>query len=725
MTYIKKKSTKAWKIWMVTCCMLFCISIALPAFAEMPGLRVMQEYDARILMNGTYLRLEVMPEISDERVAMLPLHEVFEAAGYTVVFDSVNKQEIIHLKDGEKLALDITNGKAYLSGTEAGIFPHKVKNGKTLTTPEFFTLVDGIDARYDVATHTIIISVTPARPNDAIFYSLGDKNITLPSGTDLNLTLNGGIAVPESDNNPVVIIIHGSHPMEKAADNRYDLGFSYLLKSLAAQGYVALSPNVNLQYSFLDGEPIGMERLIAIVEETLEALKLANAGEYNGFGVDLTGKIDLSNLVLIGHSRGGGGIVYIADAMREDKDVEVIGLLAIAPTDIFVEDLDLIDVPTSFIIPELDGDVVSLDGFTYFDILASQPNRNFDVQLVYLYGANHNAFNEAVVPQDMGKIWYTGEKNPISAIEQRNFTEKYVIDFTNAVTSEKLLNEIANGLDGKLFGQKVMVSNSVAGSLKIFAAHDNTVTANRATLERVISSNMMNKNTAGLFNPGGFNQNLELLKISWEEQGANVSFATSEATRDLSKMDLLSLYLAPDSSSLLNNKQNQSFRVELVDTSGQVAYYLLDSNTPALAYQDGHPIFEGDVFSTITPLGITGIQLTAFNQIDLIDLTQIAEVRLNFSENTSGCIMVRSIFASMINPLPEIESESNNIAEPEIESESKENDETTPLPEIESESKEIAEPTLSGTDYILVALVGVLIVGVISVILFKKYKYKK
>lgn len=694
MTYMKKKLIKVRKTSLVTSCILICLIIMRPSFAEIYGLRVMNEYDARILMNGTYLTNVAMSEISDDRVAMLPLQGVFEAAGYTVTFDSTSKQEIIHLRDGEKLVLDITNGKAYLSGTEVGTFPYKVKNGKTFTTPEFFSLVDGIDAKYDVATHTTIISVTPARPNDVIFYNLGDKHITLPSGTELNFTLNGGIAVPESDNNPVVIIIHGSHPMERAADNRYDLGFSYLLKSLESQGYVALSPNVNLQYSLLDGEPIGWERLIAIIEETLEALKLANAGEYNGFGVDLTGKIDLSKIVLIGHSRGGGGIVYIADALRKDKDFKAIGLLAIAPTDVFVEDLKLIDVPTSFIVPELDGDVVSLDGFTYFEILASQPNRNFDAQLVYLYGANHNAFNEAIVPQDMGKFWYAGEKNPISAKEQRQFTLKYINEFTNAVTTGKPINKIANSLDGKLFGQEVMVSNSLAGSFKIFSAHDNTVTANRATLEQVVSSKKVTENTAGLFNPGGFSQRLELLKISWKEQGANVAFAMSETTRDLSKVDLLSLYLAPDSTSPLNNKQNQSFRVELIDINGKVAYYVLESNTPALAYQDGHPIFEGDIFSTITPLGIIGIQLTAFNQIDLIDLTQITEVRLNFSENTSGCIMVRSIFASM----------------------------TTPLPEIESESKEIAEQTKSGTDYIIVALAGLLIVGVITITLLKKYR---
>lgn len=124
---------------------------------------------------------------------------------------------------------------------------------------------------------------------------------------------------------------------------------------------------------------------------------------------------------------------------------------------------------------------------------------------------------------------YTGEKIAISAKEQRDFTTKYVIAFTNDIILKKPLHKIANSSDQKLFGYKAMVSNSLARS------HDHTVTSNRATLEQVISSNMMNKNTAGLFNPGGFSQNLELLKISWQEQGANVAFALSKETRDLSK----------------------------------------------------------------------------------------------------------------------------------------------------------------------------------------------
>jgi len=67
---------------------------------------------------------------------------------------------------------------------------------------------------------------------------------------------------------------------------------------------------------------------------------------------------------------------------------------------------------------------------------------------------------------------------------------------------------------------------------------------------------------------------------------------------------------------------------------------------PALAYQDGHPIIDGEAFSTVTPLGIVDVPLVAFEGVGAIDLTRFAEIRLSFTESASGCIMVRSVFVS-------------------------------------------------------------------------------
>lgn len=116
------KRANIFRVMIVIGVMLFMVSTMQPAFANMFGdLRVLHEYRPRILINGTYLEATVVPEVSDDRVALVPLREVFEAAGYTVSFDSAANQEVLDLLDGKRLALDITNGEAFLSGEKAGV----------------------------------------------------------------------------------------------------------------------------------------------------------------------------------------------------------------------------------------------------------------------------------------------------------------------------------------------------------------------------------------------------------------------------------------------------------------------------------------------------------------------------------------------------------------------------------------------------------------------------
>ena len=77
-----------------------------------------------------------------------------------------------------------------------------------------------------------------------------------------------------------------------------------------------ISMNVAINYSFEDGEPTGNERTIQVVEQQLEQLEKAINGEETAFPVDLTGKGDLEQVVLLGQSRGGCDIFAVAEAME-------------------------------------------------------------------------------------------------------------------------------------------------------------------------------------------------------------------------------------------------------------------------------------------------------------------------------------------------------------------------------------------------------------------------
>ena len=134
----------------------------------------------------------------------------------------------------------------------------------------------------------------------AVEYNLGDATITqsiFPEDSrfrNMPVRLNGVISVPQSGNGPfpVVVILHGNHPgcpvPEGDTVDRWpcdpDLeqpnyrGFGYLAQELAARGYIALSLNVNPEYTLGFGEPVPLERLGQLLDLQLKALAEASQG---------------------------------------------------------------------------------------------------------------------------------------------------------------------------------------------------------------------------------------------------------------------------------------------------------------------------------------------------------------------------------------------------------------------------------------------------------------
>lgn len=140
--------------------------------------------------------------------------------------------------------------------------------------------------------------------------------------------------------------------MRRAAENRYDLGFSELVGQLADAGYLALSMNVAINYSFEDGEPAGNSRTLQVVEQQTVLLRRAVAGEQGLFPCDLTGKGDLDNVILIGHSRAGYDVFDVA---RTTQTMTVRGIIAAAPAVIYAEGEPLPDIPAGIIISQYGG----------------------------------------------------------------------------------------------------------------------------------------------------------------------------------------------------------------------------------------------------------------------------------------------------------------------------------------------------------------------------------
>ena len=208
----------------------------------------------------------------------------------------------------------------------------------------------------------------------------------------------GAIAAPTAAGpHPVVIIAHGAHgdncPGEYtewpcfAREQRNDLGLRYLATALAGAGFVAVVPDLNGAYSGGWGEPAEARRFPQIVNATVASLAAANRGR-RSFGVPLKGRVDLSRIGVVGHSRGGLNILRWADGRSAVRSV-----MLIAPA--FAGNVRTLDRPTTVVLGTCDGDT-GLTGGRYLNAARTR-GRITPAWKVLVTGANHNDYNTTLV----------------------------------------------------------------------------------------------------------------------------------------------------------------------------------------------------------------------------------------------------------------------------------------------------------------------------------------
>ena len=172
----------------------------------------------------------------------------------------------------------------------------------------------------------------------AVPFDLGESILAQPwisqeKARNLPIRLSGLIAAPPTGENlPIVIVMHGSHGSGCSSsdgmtedwpcpgdENPYYEGFAYLVEALAAKGYVAVSINANPAYVMAYGEARPNKRLPVLFDQYMTKIAAAVNGEDQDFGVDLAGRVDLNQLVILGHSAGGEAVNWIIDGRAETQ----------------------------------------------------------------------------------------------------------------------------------------------------------------------------------------------------------------------------------------------------------------------------------------------------------------------------------------------------------------------------------------------------------------------
>lgn len=260
-----------------------------------------------------------------------------------------------------------------------------------------------------------------------------------------NSPVNGRVWYPEGDGQfPLVLIVHGNHEMTKYSDQ----GYEYLGELLASRGYIVVSVDQNFfNGSFYAGDLTNQANVARglMLLEHLKVWREWQLDETNPFYA----KVDMSNIALIGHSRGGEAVAIAAALNNEthfpdnanilfDYGFDIKSVVAIAPVDASYtpagRSIQLEDVDYLLLHGAHDGDVAVLMGNRqYQETTFSGKDYNFK-SVLYIYQANHGQFNTDWGRRDMhlplGKI--LNIKALMPAEEQRQIAKVYISAFLDA-----------------------------------------------------------------------------------------------------------------------------------------------------------------------------------------------------------------------------------------------------------------------------------------------------
>jgi dienelactone hydrolase len=204
---------------------------------------------------------------------------------------------------------------------------------------------------------------------------------------------------------PLVVFLHGRHsycysPTDEDADTwswpcqppaaeiPSHLGYDYIQQVLASQGFTTVSIRVNginaQDFRLEDG---GADARSQVVQRHLDHWTSLAAAR----------QVDLSRVVLVGHSRGGEGVNRASIQIPLDAPYRVVGQVLLAPTDFGTQTAPY--VPTVTVLPYCDGDVFDLQGQRFTDSARDLTDDDTSLKSsVLVMGANHNFFNTEWTP---------------------------------------------------------------------------------------------------------------------------------------------------------------------------------------------------------------------------------------------------------------------------------------------------------------------------------------
>lgn len=493
---------------------------------------------------------------------------------------------------------------------------------------------------------------------------------------------------------PVILFLHGNHGTCGTRSNpRIDdntsytymgtcptnyvvtpnhLGYGYVAERLASWGYIVVSINANL--GITAGSGISGDPGLNLARGRLVLKHLYYLSEWNNtpnttpetIGVDLAGKLDFSNVGLMGHSRGGEGVraaynQYLDNdspwpARIQDK-VTIKGIFEIGPVDGQTgRVLNAIGTKWNVLLPMCDGDVYNLQGMQPFDRmmavteeLSPSPKGMFAV-----WGANHNYYNTEWQTTDSSGCSGEGNKalftvsGTSGSVKQQQTGLVAMMAFFRSYVGDQGTPKLAQLLDPQ-YG----LPSAITDITRVERAYsDSSSDVHNIILEEF--NKAVGTSTLGFpVTAEGISlkyqkvsehaSSIKAAAITWEsDDEENIGYfqtewAAEDEGIDLSQMTTLSFRISRQSNKLNPAKEPTNFSINLLGPDGTLSNALqLNDFVEILG-----PV--GGSYSSHSTLQSVRIPLIYFKNIDL---EQVRGLRFTFDDTMNGAIYVANIRAS-------------------------------------------------------------------------------
>jgi hypothetical protein len=237
-----------------------------------------------------------------------------------------------------------------------------------------------------------------------------------PTGFPSAVELKASVHHPTDMTNgpfPVVVFLHGRHATcyrGSTAALRWPCrnteqpipsyqGYDYVAQTLASNGYIVISVSANGINAYDNNvTDLGMQARAELIQRHLNQWNTFNTTGAAPFGTKFVGKVDLTRVGTMGHSRGGEGVVkhYVYNASL-GSPYGVKAVFPLAPVDFNRPVVN--NAALGVILPYCDGDVSDNQGVHFYDDarynVAGDTGAKHTIQVM---GANHNYYNTIWTP---------------------------------------------------------------------------------------------------------------------------------------------------------------------------------------------------------------------------------------------------------------------------------------------------------------------------------------